>query len=146
MISANAHMWGAVAAVGDEWHVVEPREIVVLDRIGGGDGFASGLIYGMLEGRELDDVALFEVEEVQSRAGRAEVEGQRARGGRGGHLQVQAVACAPDIDAGGGAGGRVGGRAVGPGEGAARVVDAPYSNPIGFSKSKKNGANRAPAS
>ena len=27
-----------------------------LDRIGGGDGFASGLIYGMLDGRELDEV------------------------------------------------------------------------------------------
>jgi transcriptional regulator of aromatic amino acid metabolism len=28
VISANAHLWGAIAAVGDEWHVVEPREIV----------------------------------------------------------------------------------------------------------------------
>ena len=50
VISTNAHMWGAVAAVGDEWHVVEPREIVVLDRIGGGDGFVGGLLYAMLRG------------------------------------------------------------------------------------------------
>jgi 2-dehydro-3-deoxygluconokinase len=31
-------------------------ELGVIDRIGGGDGFASGLIYGMLDGRELDEV------------------------------------------------------------------------------------------
>ena len=50
VISANAHLWGAVAAVGDEWHVVEPREIGVLDRIGGGDGFVGGMLYAMLRG------------------------------------------------------------------------------------------------
>jgi 2-dehydro-3-deoxygluconokinase len=48
VISTNAHLWGAVAAVGDEWHVVEPREIVVRDRIGGGDGFVGGMLYAML--------------------------------------------------------------------------------------------------
>ena len=32
-------LWGAIMAEGDNWHVVEPREITVLDRIGGGDGF-----------------------------------------------------------------------------------------------------------
>ena len=52
VISTNAHMWGAIAAVGDEWHVVEPREIVVLDRIGGGDGFVGGMLYAMLRGWE----------------------------------------------------------------------------------------------
>ena len=52
VISTNAHLWGAVAAVGDEWHVVEPREIVVLDRIGGGDGFVGGMLYAMLRGWE----------------------------------------------------------------------------------------------
>jgi 2-dehydro-3-deoxygluconokinase len=50
VISANAHLWGAIAAVGDEWHVVEPREIGVLDRIGGGDGFVGGMLYAMLRG------------------------------------------------------------------------------------------------
>jgi 2-dehydro-3-deoxygluconokinase len=34
--------------VGENWHVVEPREITVLDRIGGGDGFVGGLLYGIL--------------------------------------------------------------------------------------------------
>jgi 2-dehydro-3-deoxygluconokinase len=52
VLSANAHLWGAVAAVGDEWHVVEPREIGVLDRIGGGDGFVGGMLYAMLRGWE----------------------------------------------------------------------------------------------
>jgi 2-dehydro-3-deoxygluconokinase len=52
VISTNAHMWGAIAAVGGEWHVVEPREIVVLDRIGGGDGFVGGMLYAMLRGWE----------------------------------------------------------------------------------------------
>jgi len=37
---------------GDEWHVVEPREIHVLDRIGGGDGFVGGMLYAMLRGWE----------------------------------------------------------------------------------------------
>jgi 2-dehydro-3-deoxygluconokinase len=48
--SANAHMWGAIMRSGDEWHVVEPREIGVLDRIGGGDGFVGGMLYGILRG------------------------------------------------------------------------------------------------
>jgi 2-dehydro-3-deoxygluconokinase len=52
VISANAHMWGAIAAVGDQWHVVEPREIGVLDRIGGGDGFVGGMLYALLRGWE----------------------------------------------------------------------------------------------
>ena len=34
---------------GDQWHVVEPREIGVLDRIGGGDGFVGGMLYAILQ-------------------------------------------------------------------------------------------------
>ena len=37
---------------GDNWHVVEPREIHVLDRIGGGDGFVGGMLYAILKGWE----------------------------------------------------------------------------------------------
>ena len=55
VISTNAHLWGAIAAVGDEWHVVEPREIVVLDRIGGGDGFVGGMLYAILRGWEPEE-------------------------------------------------------------------------------------------
>lgn len=50
VVSANSHLWGAVMAEGDNWHVVEPREITVLDRIGGGDGFVGGMLYAILKG------------------------------------------------------------------------------------------------
>jgi len=52
VVSANTHLWGAIMLEGDSWHVVEPREIGVLDRIGGGDGFVGGLLYGILRGWE----------------------------------------------------------------------------------------------
>ena len=52
VISANEHLWGAIMLAGDEWYVEEPREIQVLDRIGGGDGFTGGLLYGVLSGWE----------------------------------------------------------------------------------------------
>ena len=50
VISANAHKWGAIMAEGKNWHVIEPREIGVLDRIGGGDGFVGGMLYAILKG------------------------------------------------------------------------------------------------
>jgi 2-dehydro-3-deoxygluconokinase len=52
VISTDRHLWGAIMAVGNDWHVVEPREIGVLDRIGGGDGFVGGLLYAILKGWE----------------------------------------------------------------------------------------------
>ena len=52
VVSTNCHMWGAIMAEGENWHVVEPREITVLDRIGGGDGFVGGLLYAILKGWE----------------------------------------------------------------------------------------------
>jgi 2-dehydro-3-deoxygluconokinase len=50
VIDTNRHLWGAIMLAGDEWFVAEPREITVLDRIGGGDGFTGGLLYGVLKG------------------------------------------------------------------------------------------------
>lgn len=50
VLSANHHLWGAIMAEGAAWHVVEPREITVLDRIGGGDGFVGGMLYAILKG------------------------------------------------------------------------------------------------
>jgi 2-dehydro-3-deoxygluconokinase len=50
--NANTHNWGAIMLEGDNWHVIQPREIRVLDRIGGGDGFVGGLLYGILKGWE----------------------------------------------------------------------------------------------
>jgi 2-dehydro-3-deoxygluconokinase len=52
VVSANCHLWGAIMSEGDNWHVVEPREITVLDRIGGGDAFVGGLLYAILKGWE----------------------------------------------------------------------------------------------
>lgn len=52
VISANEHLWGALMLAGDQWFVEEPRPIQVLDRIGGGDGFTGGLLYGILKGWE----------------------------------------------------------------------------------------------
>jgi len=52
VVSANKHLWGAIMSAGDEWHVIEPREIGVLDRIGGGDGFVGGMLYAILRGWE----------------------------------------------------------------------------------------------
>jgi 2-dehydro-3-deoxygluconokinase len=50
VISTNSHLWGAIMLEEDNWHVVEPRQISVLDRIGGGDGFVGGMLYAILKG------------------------------------------------------------------------------------------------
>jgi 2-dehydro-3-deoxygluconokinase len=50
--SANSHHWGAIMLESNNWHVIEPREIRVLDRIGGGDGFVGGLLHAILKGWE----------------------------------------------------------------------------------------------
>jgi len=52
VISTNEHLWGAIMLEGENWHVVEPRDIHVLDRIGGGDGFVGGMLYAVLKGWE----------------------------------------------------------------------------------------------
>jgi 2-dehydro-3-deoxygluconokinase len=52
VVSANCHLWGAIMSEGQNFHVVEPRQIVVLDRIGGGDGFVGGMLYAILRGWE----------------------------------------------------------------------------------------------
>ncbi len=52
VISANEHLWGAMLCADGEWFVEEPRRIPVMDRIGGGDGFSGGLLYGVLQGWE----------------------------------------------------------------------------------------------
>jgi 2-dehydro-3-deoxygluconokinase len=49
VVSVNEHLWGAIMLEGENWHVIEPRTIHVLDRIGGGDGFVGGMLYGILK-------------------------------------------------------------------------------------------------
>jgi 2-dehydro-3-deoxygluconokinase len=55
--NSNRHQWGAVVWCRGEQAITPVRELGVVDRIGGGDGFATGLIYGFLDGRSLDECA-----------------------------------------------------------------------------------------
>jgi 2-dehydro-3-deoxygluconokinase len=48
--STNRHSWAAVAWMNGETFASPTVELTVLDRVGGGDGFASGFIYGLLAG------------------------------------------------------------------------------------------------
>ena len=48
--SASRHSWGAVAWVEGETYVSPMGELDIYDRVGGGDGFASGFIYGLMSG------------------------------------------------------------------------------------------------
>ena len=59
VISANEHLWGAILLKDGVWHVAEPRAIPVLDRIGGGDGFVGGLLYGILKNWDAADCLHF---------------------------------------------------------------------------------------
>ncbi|WP_428305903.1 PfkB family carbohydrate kinase [Lacipirellula sp.] len=49
--STNRHDWGAVLWLDGKSYVSPTMHLDVIDRIGGGDGFASGLIYGLINGR-----------------------------------------------------------------------------------------------
>jgi 2-dehydro-3-deoxygluconokinase len=49
--SASRNAWGAIALYEDEILHVAQRDIDILDRVGGGDSFASGLIYGIISGK-----------------------------------------------------------------------------------------------
>lgn len=48
--STNRHSWGAVAWINGQTYMSPTCELDVLDRVGGGDGFAAGLFYGLLKG------------------------------------------------------------------------------------------------
>jgi len=53
--STNRHSWSAVAWVDGKTYVAPTVELDVLDRVGGGDGFASGFFYGLLTGEEPEE-------------------------------------------------------------------------------------------
>jgi 2-dehydro-3-deoxygluconokinase len=46
----NHHTWGAVAWVDGKTYQSPTCQLNVIDRVGGGDGFAAGFIYGLLSG------------------------------------------------------------------------------------------------
>lgn len=49
--STNRHSWAAVLWINGESYTTPTLELDVYDRVGGGDGFASGLFYGLMTGR-----------------------------------------------------------------------------------------------
>ncbi len=50
--TATRNDWGAICyCQGEFFHAKEREDVEILDRVGGGDSFASGLIYGFLEGK-----------------------------------------------------------------------------------------------
>lgn len=53
--STNRHSWSAVAWIDGKEHVAPTTELDILDRVGGGDGFAAGLFYGLLTGEAPED-------------------------------------------------------------------------------------------
>jgi 2-dehydro-3-deoxygluconokinase len=48
--STSRHTWSAVAWINGQIYTAPTCELDVVDRVGGGDGFASGFFYGLLEG------------------------------------------------------------------------------------------------
>ncbi len=53
--STNRHSWSAVAWINGVTHQAPTMELDVYDRVGGGDGFAAGFIYGLLTGQSEDE-------------------------------------------------------------------------------------------
>ncbi|MDA1013160.1 MAG: sugar kinase [Planctomycetota bacterium] len=50
VVTTNRHRWSAVLWYGGETFRAPECDLDVLDRVGGGDGFASGLFYGLMSG------------------------------------------------------------------------------------------------
>jgi 2-dehydro-3-deoxygluconokinase len=48
--STNRHSWSAVAWINGKTYVAPTCELDVYDRVGGGDGYASGFFYGIMTG------------------------------------------------------------------------------------------------
>lgn len=53
--STSRHCWGGVAWVSGQTHVSITCDLDVHDRVGGGDGFASGFFYGLLAGESAEE-------------------------------------------------------------------------------------------
>src|SRR5262245_61030322 len=53
--STNRHDWAAVLWLDGKRYVSPTCQLDVIDRIGGGDGFAGGVIYGLMSGRSPEE-------------------------------------------------------------------------------------------
>ena len=52
--STNKHSWSAVAWVDGNTYTAPTAQLDVIDRVGGGDGFAAGFVYGLLNGESAE--------------------------------------------------------------------------------------------
>lgn len=53
--STNRHSWSAVAWINGKTYCAPTAELDVYDRVGGGDGYASGFFYGILTGEQPEE-------------------------------------------------------------------------------------------
>ena len=59
--SASDNGWSALVYDGTEFYHTKEYEVRIIDRVGSGDSFASGFIYGLVSGMEMKDAAEFGV-------------------------------------------------------------------------------------
>ena len=59
--SASDNGWSALLYDGTEFYHTKKYEVRIIDRVGSGDSFASGLIYGLVTGMPMKDAAEFGV-------------------------------------------------------------------------------------
>jgi 2-dehydro-3-deoxygluconokinase len=60
--SASRNHWGGICWAGGEVFSTDiPEDVEIMDRVGGGDGFASGLIYGVLTGLSVEEALSYGV-------------------------------------------------------------------------------------
>ncbi|MDR0793949.1 MAG: sugar kinase, partial [Chitinophagaceae bacterium] len=59
--SASDNGWSALVYNGSEFHHTKKYNVRIIDRVGSGDSFASGLIYGLVTGMSMPDAAEFGV-------------------------------------------------------------------------------------
>jgi 2-dehydro-3-deoxygluconokinase len=59
--SASDNGWSALVSDGSEFYHTKKYNVRIVDRVGSGDSFASGLIYGLVTGMKMEDAAEFGV-------------------------------------------------------------------------------------
>jgi 2-dehydro-3-deoxygluconokinase len=59
--SASDNGWSALVYDGKDFHHTRQYEVRIVDRVGSGDSFASGFIYGLVSGMAMKDAAEFGV-------------------------------------------------------------------------------------
>lgn len=58
-INANINRWTALLYDGEEYYFSREHEMMIVDRLGGGDSFCAGLIYSILNGKSSHDAVEF---------------------------------------------------------------------------------------